>query len=137
MLNLRGEGWSINCLYVNRLASAIYQMEVGAVNNVERLTYDCFQCMKGQILPDGVNMVMFEEKRARPNCQIAVLNIETLVITLTIRHWMNLRGCSQWQYDHVCRKFGGRVLDAVSIDGRVKFRLPSSTGDVRARLVAV
>jgi TolB protein len=33
-------------------------MELGASSfDVERLTYDCFQCMKGQFLPDGVNLV--------------------------------------------------------------------------------
>ena len=64
----------------------IYQMELGANSyNVERLTYDCFQCAKAKFLPDGLNLVhVRRETRQSPTYQIAILNIETLrVITLT------------------------------------------------------
>ena len=114
----------------------IYQMELGANSyNVERLTYDCFQCAKAKFLPDGLNLVhVRRETRQSPTYQIAILNIETLrVITLT--------GTSLDESPSVApngsmimyaTKFNGRgVLDAVSIDGGVKFRLPSSQGDVR------
>ena len=114
----------------------IYQMELGANSyNVERLTYDCFQCAKAKFLPDGLNLVhVRRETRQSPTYQIAILNIETLrVITLT--------GTSLDESPSVApngsmimyaTKFNGRGgLDAVSIDGRVKFRLPSSQGDVR------
>ena len=55
----------------------IYQIELGASSyNVERLTYDCFQCMKAKFLPDGVNLVhVRREARQSPNYQIAILNI--------------------------------------------------------------
>ena len=114
----------------------IYQMGLGESSyNVERLTYDCFQCLKAKFLPDGVNLVHVRRgTRQSPTYQIAVLNIETLrVITLTdtaLDESPSLApNGSMIMY---ATKFNGRgVLDAVSIDGRVKFRLPSSEGDVR------
>ena len=64
----------------------IYQIALGAsAFDVERLTYDCFQCAKAKFLPDGVNLMhVRRETRQNPSYQIAILNIETLrVITLT------------------------------------------------------
>ena len=114
----------------------IYQMELGAPSyQVERLTYDCFQCLKAQYLPDGVNLVhVRRETRQDPNYQIAIANIETLrVITLTDTALDESPSIApNGSMIMYATKFAGRgVLDAVSIDGRVKFRLPSSEGDVR------
>jgi len=114
----------------------VYQMELGASSfDVERLTYDCFQCMKAQFLPDGVNLVHVRRAtRQNPNYQIAILNIETLrVITLTDTSLDESPSVApNGSMIMYATKFAGRgVLDAVSIDGRVKFRLPSSQGDVR------
>lgn len=114
----------------------IYQMEVGAPSyQVERLTYDCFQCLKAKYLPDGVNLVhVRRETRQDPNYQISILNIETLrVITLTDTALDESPSIApNGSMIMYATKFAGRgVLDAVSIDGRVKFRLPSSQGDVR------
>ena len=114
----------------------IYQMELGAPSyQVERLTYDCFQCLKAKYLPDGVNLVhVRRETRQDPNYQISILNIETLrVITLTDTALDESPSIApNGSMIMYATKFAGRgVLDAVSIDGRVKFRLPSSRGDVR------
>ncbi len=114
----------------------IYQMELGAASyNVERLTYDCFQCMKAKFLPDGVNLVhVRRETRQSPNYQISILNVDTLrVITLTDTSLDESPSVApNGSMIMYATKFAGRgVLDAVSIDGRVKFRLPSSRGDVR------
>jgi TolB protein len=114
----------------------IYQMELGANSyEVERLTYDCFQCMKAKYLPDGVNLVhVRRETRQDPNYQIAIFNIETLrVITLTDTSLDESPSIApNGSMIMYATKFAGKgVLDAVSIDGRVKFRLPSSRGDVR------
>lgn len=114
----------------------IYQIELGANSyDVERLTFDCFQCAKAQFLPDGVNLIhVRRETRQQPNYKISILNVETRrVITLTdtlLDESPTLApNGSMIMYG---TKFNGRgVLDAVSIDGRVKFRLPSTQGDVR------
>ncbi len=114
----------------------IYQMEVGASSfDVERLTYGCFQCLNAKFLPDGVNLVhVRRETRQDPNYQIAVLNIDSLRITTLTSTSLDespsiAPNGSMIMY---ATKFNGRgVLDAVSIDGRVKFRLPSTQGDVR------
>lgn len=114
----------------------IYQMEIGASSyEVERLTYDCFHCAKGQFLPDGVNLVhVRRETRQSPTYQISIMNTETLrVISLTSTSMDESPSVApNGSMIIYGTKYQGRgVLDAVSIDGRVKFRLPSSIGDVR------
>lgn len=114
----------------------IYQIEVGASSfDVERLTYDCFQCAKARFLPDGNNLVhVRRETRQSPTYQIAIINIETLrVITLTDTSLDESPSLApNGSMIMYATKYQGRgVLDAVSIDGLVKFRLPSAQGDVR------
>ncbi len=114
----------------------IYQIELGAPSfTAERLTYECFQCLNAKFLPNGVNLVhVRRETRQDPNYQIAVLNVETFrVIPLTDTSLDESPSIapngSMIMYG---TKFNGRgVLDAVSIDGSVRFRLPSTQGDVR------
>ena len=113
----------------------IYQIALGANSyDVERLTYDCFQCAKAQFLPDGVNLVHVRRETRQALYQIAILNIETLrVITVTSTSLDESPSLApNGSMIIYATKFDGKgVLDAVSIDGRVKFRLPSSQGDVR------
>ena len=114
----------------------IYQIEVGASSfDVERLTYDCFQCAKSRFLPDGNNLVhVRRETRQSPTYQIAIINVETLrVITLTDTSLDESPSLApNGSMIMYATKYQGRgVLDAVSIDGLVKFRLPSAQGDVR------
>ncbi len=114
----------------------IYQIALGASSfNVERLTYDCFQCAKARFLPDGNNLVhVRRETRQSPTYQIAIVNIETLrVITLTDTSLDESPSLApNGSMIMYATKYQGRgVLDAVSIDGSVKFRLPSAQGDVR------
>ena len=115
----------------------IYQMELGGgAFDVERLTYDCYQCAKARFLPDGVNLVhVRRETRRNPRYHIAVLNIETLRVHIltdtTLDESPSLApNGSMIMYGTKSEEERG-VLDVVSIDGQVKFRLPSSEGDVR------
>lgn len=114
----------------------LYMIALGANSyDVERLTYDCHWCMKGKFLPDGVNLVHVRRQTRQSNTySIAILNIETLrVITLTDTTLDESPSIApNGSMIIYATKYGGKgVLDAVSIDGRVKFRLPSSQGDVR------
>ena len=101
----------------------------------ERLTFDCFYCAKAQFLPDGNNLVhVRRDTRQSSNYSIAILNVETSrVITLTDTSLDESPSVApNGSMIMFATKHNGKgVLDAVSIDGRVKFRLPSTQGDVR------
>ena len=101
----------------------------------ERLTFDCFYCAKAQFLPDGKNLVhVRRDTRQSSNYSIAILNVETQrVITLTDTSLDESPSVApNGSMIMFATKHNGKgVLDAVSIDGRVKFRLPSTQGDVR------
>jgi TolB protein len=101
----------------------------------ERLTFDCFYCSKGRFLPDGKNLVhVRRDTRDDNSYSIAIFNIETQrVITLTDTSLDESPSVApNGSMIMFATKVNGRgILDAVSIDGRVKFRLPSAQGDVR------
>lgn len=101
----------------------------------ERLTFDCFYCSKGRFLPDGKNLVHVRRDTREDNSySIAIFNIETQrVITLTDTSLDESPSVApNGSMIMFATTVGGKgILDAVSIDGRVKFRLPSSQGDVR------
>lgn len=112
----------------------IYQVSVNG-GFAERLTFDCFYCAKGRFLPDGKNLVHVRRDTRDDNTYgIAIFNIETQrVITLTDTSLDESPSVApNGSMIMFATKVGGRgILDAVSIDGRVKFRLPSAQGDVR------
>lgn len=112
----------------------IYQVSVNG-GFPERLTFDCFYCAKGRFLPDGKNLVHVRRDTREDNSySIAIFNTETQrVITLTDTSLDESPSVApNGSMIMFATKVGGRgILDAVSIDGRVKFRLPSAQGDVR------
>ena len=113
----------------------IYKVDVNGGGFPERLTFDCFYCAKGQFLPDGVKLVHIRRATRQDNSySVAILNVETSrVITLTDTALDESPSVApNGSMIMFGTTYNGRgVLDAVSIDGRVKFRLPSPQGDVR------
>lgn len=101
----------------------------------ERLTFDCFYCAKGRFLPDGKNLVHVRRDTREDNSySIAIFNIETQrILTLTNTSLDESPSVApNGSMIMFATTVNGRgILDAVSIDGRVKFRLPSAQGDVR------
>jgi TolB protein len=112
----------------------IYQVGING-GFPERLTFDCFYCAKGRFLPDGKNLVHVRRDTREDNSySIAIFNIETQrLITLTDTSLDESPSVAPngSMIMFATKVNGSGVLDAVSIDGRVKFRLPSAQGDVR------
>ncbi|MEY3668313.1 MAG: hypothetical protein RL572_1853 [Pseudomonadota bacterium] len=112
----------------------IYQVGING-GFPERLTFDCFYCAKGRFLPDGKNLVHVRRDTREDNSySIAIFNIETQRLTTLTDTSLDESPSVAPNGSMImfATKVNGRgVLDAVSIDGRVKFRLPSAQGDVR------
>lgn len=101
----------------------------------ERLTFDCYYCAKGSLLDDGINLVHVRRETRQDNTySIAVLNMDSLRVTTLTDTSLDesptvAPNGSMVMYGTT---YNGRgVLDAVSVDGRIRFRLPSPQGDVR------
>jgi len=101
---------------------------------VERLTFEGTYNSKGLLLPDGSNLLMIHRFNTSDEYHLAIMNIErgtirTLTETALDESPSIAPNASMVIY---ASKAGNRgILNAVSIDGRVKFRLPSAQGDVR------
>jgi len=111
----------------------IYQVSLDS-GWVERLTFQGTYNSKGLMLPDGVNLLMIHRENTSDEYHLAIQNIERgtireLTSTALDESPSIAPNASMVIY---ASKAGDRgILNAVSIDGRVKFQLPSSQGDVR------
>jgi TolB protein len=100
----------------------------------ERVTFQGIYNSKGAMLQDGQNLVMIHREDASDDYHLAIQNLErgtlrTLTTTSLDESPTIAPNASMIMY---ASKEGGRgVLNAVSIDGRVKFQLPVAQGDVR------
>ena len=101
---------------------------------VERLTFQGTYNSKGIMLPDGVNLLLVHRENANDEYHLAIQNIDrgtmqVLTDTSLDESPSIAPNASMVIY---ASKAGNRgILNAVSIDGRVKFQLPSAQGDVR------
>lgn len=100
----------------------------------ERVTFQGIYNSKGMMMEDGQNLVLIHRFDTSEDYHLAIMNLErgtirTLTNTALDESPTIAPNASMILY---ASKEGGRgVLNGVSIDGRIKFRLPVQQGDVR------
>ena len=126
--------------------SIIYTSEQGGANRPqiyqvtldtgwsERVTFQGTYNSKPAMLADGNNLVMIHREDTQDDYHLAIQNIErgtirTLTTTSLDESPTIAPNASMIMY--ASKRDGMGILNAVSIDGRVKYQLPVTTGDVR------
>lgn len=111
----------------------IYQVSLDTLW-IERLTFEGSYNSRGRMLPDGKNMIMVHRYNTNDDYHIAIQNLERGTIRILTETNLDESPSIAPNASMViyATKSGNRgILSAVSIDGRVKFQLPSAQGDVR------
>ena len=111
----------------------IYQVDLDS-GWVERLTFQGTYNSKGVMLPDGSNLLMVHRENTYDEYHLAIQNIDRGTIRELTQTSLDESPSVAPNASMViyASKAGSRgILNAVSIDGRVKFQLPSDQGDVR------
>ena len=109
----------------------IYQVEL-ATNFVERLTFHGPYNARARLLADGVHLVFVHRRNGIDH--VAWLDLERddlRVLTATRLDESPSLAPNGTMLIYATKEEGRGILAVVSIDGRVKYRLPSSSGDVR------
>ena len=109
----------------------IYQVEL-ATGLTQRLTFDGDYNARGRMLPDGKHLVFVH--RNDGVFHIAVMDLERgrlMVLTSTSLDESPSIAPNGTMLIYATQDRGRGILAVVSIDGTVKYRLPSSVGDVR------
>ncbi|MES2624282.1 MAG: Tol-Pal system beta propeller repeat protein TolB [Pseudomonadota bacterium] len=100
----------------------------------ERVTFEGTYNSKGLMLPDGKNMVMVHRYDTADEYHLAILNLErgtTRILTDTSLDESPTIAPNASMIMYASKSGDRGILNAVSIDGRVKFQIPSNAGDVR------
>lgn len=109
----------------------IYRVEL-ASGQIERLTFEGDYNARARMLQDGRNMVFVHRRRGTHH--IAIMDLETgelNVLTETSLDESPSVAPNGSMVIYATREQGRGILAVVSIDGRVRYRLPSTEGDVR------
>jgi TolB protein len=109
----------------------IYQMLLSDLS-IERLTFEGDYNAKASLLPDGSGLVMVHRREGI--FHIALLNLQRgrlTVLTETALDESPSIAPNGSMLIYATQVNGEGILAAVSIDGGVRFNLPSSDGDVR------
>jgi TolB protein len=111
----------------------VYQVQIDT-GFTERVTFEGNYNSKPLMLPDGKNLVLVHRYDARDEFHLALMNLErgTLrVLTSTSLDESPTLAPNSSMIMYASKSGGKGVLNAVSIDGRVKYTLPVNAGDVR------
>lgn len=109
----------------------IYKVEL-STGMAERLTFDGDYNARPRMLPDGKHLVFVHRRQGI--FHIALLDMERdrlMVLTKTSLDESPSLAPNGTMLIYATQDRGRGILAVVSIDGRVKYRLPSSAGDVR------
>jgi len=109
----------------------IYQLEL-ATNLIERLTFQGDYNARARLLPDGKHLVYVHRREGV--FHIAWQDLErddVRVLTKTALDESPSLAPNGTMLIYATQDRGRGILAVVSIDGRVRYRLPSSSGDVR------
>lgn len=109
----------------------IYQLEMSS-NFVERLTFQGDYNARARMLADGEHLILVH--RSSGVFHIAWLNVprdDLRVLTSTSLDESPSVAPNGAMLIYATQAQGKGILGVVSLDGRVKYRLPSKTGDVR------
>jgi TolB protein len=109
----------------------IYQMQLSDLS-IERLTFEGDYNAKASVLPDGSGIVMVHRREGV--FHIAMLDLKRgrlTVLTETSLDESPSIAPNGSMLIYATQVRGEGILAAVSVDGGVKFNLPSSEGDVR------
>ena len=109
----------------------IYQVEL-ATNLIERLTFQGDYNARARLLPDGDHLVYVHRRQGVFHIAWQDLRRDDVrVLTATSLDESPSIAPNGTMLIYATQDRGRGILAVVSIDGRVKYRLPSSSGDVR------
>ena len=111
----------------------IYRVDLDT-NFSERITFEGVWNQKAKMLPDGENMVVVHHYDNNDSYHIAIMNLERntiRILTDTTLDESPTIAPNASMILYAAKENGRSVLNGVSIDGKVKFQLPVTSGDVR------
>jgi TolB protein len=111
----------------------IYQVNLDTLWS-ERVTFEGSYNARGYMLPDGDNLVLVHRYDTRDDYHLAIMNLARGTIRILTNTQLDesptvAPNASMVLY--ASKQNGRGVLNAVSIDGKVKVQLPVTSGDVR------